>query len=97
MEIGLSIDEFNKITPYELGLHAETFNKKRLYQQNLLIQQAWLISKLSKAKKIPDLQKLLVKEKPKGNKKLNKYKLGEKQIQVHFNRFIKERRLLLIG
>jgi hypothetical protein len=73
--INISITEFWEITPYELSIaskgffnrkksEAEEFTRKFKEFQNLAITQAWLTANLARAKRMPELKKLLEDSKP---------------------------------
>ena len=68
--MGISISEYDEMTPYELSLHARVFNEKRKYEQEEKLTLAWLGANLHRAKKLPTLDKLLDKDKQPVKKKM---------------------------
>ena len=58
--IGLSIDEFWSLTPYEFMIVAEAHSERMKYEQNARIHQAYWIAGLVWQKRLPRLDKLLV-------------------------------------
>jgi len=92
MDIGLSIETYNYITPVELGVMVDSYNKKM--DHNTYI--AWLTASLSQAKKIPKLSELLPKNSAnnKNDTKRSKYKMQDYEIEIHLNEFKIEGRLL---
>lgn len=62
--IGMTISEFWEVTPYELSLVAEGYNKRQEIEGKERIYQAYLISRFVWQKKI-DIEKLLEDKKEK--------------------------------
>lgn len=93
--IGITITEFWEITPKELDfafksyrkrkqLEAEEYNIKFKNQQDLAITQAWLTANWARAKRMPNLDKVL------GSKKATKVMSNDemlKQVQLLNNLF----------
>lgn len=59
MRIGLSISEYNEITPHELNLHVQAYNERMEYEHKERLTMAYLTAGWSRAKRMPDLNKLL--------------------------------------
>ena len=95
MQVGLTFQEYEDITPYELGVKVEAYNQNFENERKLIAYGAWLTAKLSKAQKIPDFNKLIPTQLQRG--KSNKFRMKDYEIDIHFNRFKQEGRLLLIG
>lgn len=68
--MGLSPDEFWRLTPYEFNLMAESFVAREERKTNDLLYHAWHIEAFARAKKLPKLETLLKKRKPKSQKKV---------------------------
>ena len=68
--MGLSPDEFWKLTPYEFNLRAEGFVSREERKTNDLLYHAWHIEAFARDMKLPKLQTLLKKRKPKAQKKV---------------------------
>ncbi len=90
--IGINISDFWDMTPYELIIaqrgfimvknrEAEEFSAKFKLLQELAISQAWCTANWSRAKKIPNLDKVLGADK-KGNKKNKKMTDQEMLAQI---------------
>lgn len=62
-------DEFWRLTPFEFNIMAEGFVSKREQKTNDLIYLAWHVEAFSRAKKLPRLEALLKKRKPRAQKK----------------------------
>lgn len=62
--MGLSPDEFWRLTPFEFNMIAESFMARREQKTNDLIYLAWHIEAFSRAKKLPRLESLLKKRRP---------------------------------
>jgi hypothetical protein len=63
--MGLSINEYNEMTPYELGLHVEVFTDKLHFEQDEKKTIAWMTAYLHRVDKMPSLQELLNKKEKK--------------------------------
>ena len=98
MQLGINVSEYNNLTPYELRIIAESHRENKQHEKDLITYGAWLTAKLSKAKKIPELNALMTKAKNDSTpQKRHKNKMLDYEIEIHLNRFKQERRLLLIG
>lgn len=68
--MGLSPDEFWKLTPYEFNLMIEGFLAREERKINDILYLAWHVEAFARAKRLPKLQTLLKKRKPKSQKQL---------------------------
>lgn len=59
MEIGLSIEEYNEMTPYELLLAIKAFEKKLRYEEEQRIIQAYLTAYWQRVERLKPLKKIL--------------------------------------
>lgn len=59
MRIGLSISEYNEITPHELNLHVQAYNERMEYEYKERLTMAYYTAGWSRVKRMPDLNKLL--------------------------------------
>jgi len=74
--MGLSPDEFWSLTPYEFNLTIDGFLAKEERKNNDIIYLAWHVEAFARAKRLPKLQTLLKKRKPKSqNQTLTKEEL----------------------
>jgi hypothetical protein len=64
-EMGMRPEEFWKLTPYEFQTMIEGHTNKQKNKYNDLKGLAWYIAVLSRAKEIPELEKLLGESTPK--------------------------------
>lgn len=60
--IGLSIEEYNEITPSELNLHIECHNERDRRRNNFEMTAAYLTAAWSRSKRMPELKKVLQPE-----------------------------------
>jgi len=58
IELGIDIDTYYDITPYELGCYIKHKKRKLIDQENAILRQAYYISAFVWAEKLPDLDKL---------------------------------------
>jgi len=74
--MGLSPDEFWKLTPYEFNLMIDGFLAREERKTNDILYLAWHVEAFARAKRLPKLQSLLKKRKPKSqNQTLTKEQL----------------------
>ena len=106
VSIGVNPVDFEYLLPSQLDIMAEDYNNKLKYEINKKREAithdyyvAWLTAKLSRAKKIPDFDKIKPKfvEKVKDEYNGSRFRMADYEIEIHLNRFKKEGRLLLIG
>ncbi|WMT42851.1 hypothetical protein RE628_11505 [Paenibacillus sp. D2_2] len=64
LRVELSISEYNEITPHELNLHIQAYNERMTYENKERLTAAYLTAGLARAKKMPDLKKILGEDKP---------------------------------
>jgi hypothetical protein len=64
-QIGLDILTFWELTPYEFGLNVDAYLKKTKRESNERWTQAFAIAHWQRVKKMPNLEKILGKEKTK--------------------------------
>ncbi|MNW48003.1 hypothetical protein D3C74_253520 [compost metagenome] len=55
----MSVSDYNEITPHELNLHIKAYNEQLEYESKERITMAYLIAGWGRAKKMPDLYKIL--------------------------------------
>jgi len=66
IRIGLSINEYNEMTPYELNLHAEIFEEKQKFEQEERLTLVWMGEYFHRIETLPPLKEVLgKKEEPK--------------------------------
>ena len=63
--IGLDLDRFWLMTPWQFSLAVEGWNKQREMQRDSDLFLAWHSAAFQRAKKMPKLSKILEKPKPK--------------------------------
>jgi hypothetical protein len=63
--IGLSLKEYNYITPHELNLHIQAYNERLRHESKEQLTQAYLTAYWGRVKRMPDLKKILGGEEPK--------------------------------
>lgn len=63
--IGLSLAEYNEITPYELNLYIQSYNERMSLEHKERLSAAYLTAYWGRVKKMPDLKKILGEDKPK--------------------------------
>jgi hypothetical protein len=61
IRIGITISDYNEMTPYELRIHIESITEKLQSEQDERISIAWLTAYLHRVDKFPALQDLLNK------------------------------------
>ncbi|GAB6171990.1 hypothetical protein JCM15765_14680 [Paradesulfitobacterium aromaticivorans] len=83
--LNLKPGEFWTMSPGEFNDLINGYLWRKELDENRLVQQAWLIAQLQRAKRVPKLDKLLRKPKPK-EKKLSKQELLDewKALQSEF-------------
>jgi hypothetical protein len=59
---GITLAEYNEMTPYELTIIIEAVNEKRQMENDNNIALVWLGENLHRSKKLPSLDKLLGKD-----------------------------------
>jgi hypothetical protein len=62
IRIGLSIQEYNEMTPYELNIHAEIFEEKQRFEQEERLSLVWMGEYFHRVEKMPTLNELLGKK-----------------------------------
>ncbi len=97
MQVGLSLFEYDYFTPRQLELKVRAYKRNMKVRKEESIYNAWLTAKLSNSKKIPELSKLMPKEKNENNVNRSKHRMQDYEIDIHFQRFLTERRVLYIG
>lgn len=66
IHMGISISEYDEMTPCELKLYARVFNEKQKYEQEEKLTLVWLGEYWHRVKKLPTLNEALgKKEEPK--------------------------------
>jgi hypothetical protein len=66
MQIGISLSDYNEMTPYELDIAMKAYRQKMIQQQEENIAVAWLGEYFHRLKKLKKLEEYLPKEnKPK--------------------------------
>jgi hypothetical protein len=73
--MGLSINEYNEMTPYELNIHAEIFEEKQKFDQEERLTLVWMGEYFHRVEKLPTLNELL------GKKKESKEMTAEEMLQ----------------
>jgi hypothetical protein len=63
--MGLSIQEYNEMTPYELNLHAEIFEEKQKFDQEERLTLVWMGEHFHRVEKLPALKEVLGKKEEK--------------------------------
>lgn len=61
--MGISVTEFWEITPYELSIFAESYLERKEIESEERILQAYLTALWSRTKKMPNINKILKREK----------------------------------
>lgn len=62
LRIGLSIMEYNELTPHELNLHIQAYNEQLRHQSKEGMMVAYLTAAWSRAKKMPSWEKIFGQE-----------------------------------
>jgi hypothetical protein len=66
LRVGISIRDYDDMTPRELNLHIEVHNEGLISELNESRQNAYLTAYWGRVKRMPDLKKLLIEQaKPK--------------------------------
>jgi hypothetical protein len=66
IQMGLSIEKYNEMTPYELNIHAEVYQEKQKFEQEERLYLVWMGEYFHRVEKLPDLKEILgKKEEPK--------------------------------
>jgi hypothetical protein len=60
--MGLSIQEYNEMTPYELTLHAEIYQEKQKFDQEERLSLVWMGEYFHRVEKLPTLNEILGKK-----------------------------------
>jgi hypothetical protein len=60
--MGLSIEQYNEMTPYELNLHAEIFEEKQKFEQEERLTLVWMGEYFHRIEKLPTLKEVLGKK-----------------------------------
>lgn len=60
--MGISIAQYDEMTPYELRLHAQVFNDKQLQENEEKLTLVWLGEYWHRVKKLPTLNEALGKK-----------------------------------
>jgi hypothetical protein len=63
--VGLSLTEYNGMTPHELNLFIKAYNDRMVRDHKERITMAYLTAAWGRTKKLPDLKKILNEDKPK--------------------------------
>lgn len=67
IHVGISLKEFDEMTPYELALHIEAFYERKQAEHQTSITLVWLGEYYHRVKKLPPLKKAI--DEVMGNKK----------------------------
>lgn len=59
LRIGLSLAEYNEITPYELNLHIQFYNERMSLDNKERLTAAYMTAYWGRVKRMPDLKKIL--------------------------------------
>ncbi|SFC52176.1 hypothetical protein [Bacillus sp. UNCCL81] len=62
VEIGIRIQDYEEMTPYELGLHVKAFNKRLETEHKDKLTLAWLGAVWQRAEKMPSLEEVIGKQ-----------------------------------
>lgn len=65
LRVGLSISEYNEITPHELNMHIKAYNERQKRDDNNGLALAYLNAGWTRAKRLPPWNKVIEQEKPK--------------------------------
>lgn len=91
MFIGLTLQEYNECTPYELGVMMEQYNKREEYNLEKIRIQSWLNARLT-TPKVPSYEKTFSKSisnKIEQTSGVDKNKMHVLQIKRHLEEFKK--------
>jgi hypothetical protein len=69
IQVGLSIQDYNEMTPYELSLFVEAFGNKQQAEHDDKMTLVWLGEYFHRVKKLPSLNELLGKKDKQEEKK----------------------------
>lgn len=67
IEVGLSLSDFDRITPFELSVMVDIYNRKMQLRHEELITQSYLSAYYNRIKKMPSLKEVLNKKDQKKN------------------------------
>ncbi|QKE74772.1 hypothetical protein HPK19_19420 [Arthrobacter citreus] len=62
IEIGIGVQEYDYMTPYELGLHVKAFNKKMEIEHKDKLTLTWYGAAWQRAKEMPSLEEVIGKQ-----------------------------------
>jgi hypothetical protein len=82
--MGISINEFNDMTPLEFRLHIKVYNEKRKENEKDRIATAYLGAAWQRAKKLPNIKRLLEMEQQKRKMTNEEMLLKVKQLNAAF-------------
>jgi hypothetical protein len=82
--MGISINDFNEMTPREFTLHIKVYNEKQKQNEKDKISVAYLSAAWQRAKKLPNLKRLLEMEQPKKKMTNEEMLLKVKQLNAAF-------------
>lgn len=64
IRVGISLREYDEITPHELNLYIEEYNLRKQEESEIRLVQAYLGAYWQRVKKMPSLQSVLKDMKP---------------------------------
>ncbi|MFB7142672.1 hypothetical protein ACFCYN_23985 [Gottfriedia sp. NPDC056225] len=76
IEIGIGVQEYDYMTPYELGLHIKSFNKRMETEQKDKLTLTWLGANWQRAKEMPSLEQVIGKQPIKQKKMSSEHMLN---------------------
>jgi hypothetical protein len=62
IRIGLSIEQYNEMTPYELNLHADIYQEKQKFEEEERLTLVWMGEYFQRIEKLPTLNEILGKK-----------------------------------
>lgn len=74
--VGLSLSEYNDMTPHELNLFIKGYNDRLIQDNKEGLTLAYLTAAWGRTKKLPDLKKILKEDKP------NKQQTAEEMLNI---------------
>ena len=76
IEIGIRIQDYEEMTPYELGLHVKSFNKRLETEHKDKLTLTWLGAVWQRAKEMPSLEEVIGKQPIKEKKMSSEHMLN---------------------
>lgn len=83
IHIGLSIYEYNEMTPYELRLHANAFGEKQQREDEEKITMVWMGEFFHRMEKLPSLNEVLGKKEEQTKKAMSPEEMLQKVMQLN--------------